>query len=103
MRLGEEDLSNSLHFKYLGVTQSGDGDPLTPAKNRITNTWTSIRNVTKMLTDTKLPRSLRLPLFGTSVTFPRLRIVEFSTQGMQKDCLNMFENVIKSNRKRDLR
>ncbi len=28
VRLGEADLSTTLHFKYLGVMQSGDGDPL---------------------------------------------------------------------------
>ncbi len=36
VRLGEEDLSNTLHFKYLGVMQSGDGDPLAPVNHRIT-------------------------------------------------------------------
>ncbi len=31
VRLGEEDLSNILHFKYLGVVQSGDGISLPPS------------------------------------------------------------------------
>ncbi len=35
-RLGDEDLSNTLQFKYLRVMQSGDGDPLTPVNHRIT-------------------------------------------------------------------
>ncbi len=65
VRLGDEDLSNTLQFKYLGVMQSGDGDSLTPVNHRITKAWTSFRNLKRVLTDTKLRTSLRLRLFGT--------------------------------------
>ncbi len=44
MRLGEEDLSNTLHCKYLGVLQSEDGD-LLAVNRRITNP--SFRNLKK--------------------------------------------------------
>ncbi len=27
VKLGDEELTNVLHFKYLGVMKSGDGDP----------------------------------------------------------------------------
>ncbi len=47
VRLGDEELSNTLQFKYLGVMQSGDGDPLTPVNHRITKAWTSFRNLKK--------------------------------------------------------
>ncbi len=45
----------------------GDGDPLTPVNHRITKAWTSFPNLKRVLTDTKVPASLRLRLFGTSV------------------------------------
>ncbi len=66
-RLEDEDWSNTLQFKYLGVKQSGEGDPLTPVKKRITKSWNSFRNLKRVLTDTKLPTSLRLRLFLISV------------------------------------
>ncbi len=84
--------------------QSGDGDPLTPVNHRITQAWTSFRNLKRVLTDTKLPTSLRLPTFRDFRRFIAslwLRIVEVNGEGMQKAQRNMFENVIKNYRKRD--
>ncbi len=72
VRLGDEDLSNTLQFEYLGVMQSGDGDPLTPVNHLITQAWTGFRNLKRVLTDTKLPTSLRLRLFGTFVVLSLL-------------------------------
>ncbi len=38
-KLGDEELSNTLQFKYLGVMQAADGDPLaprfSPRRNRV--------------------------------------------------------------------
>ncbi len=35
VRLGDEDLSNTMQFKYLGVMQSVDGDSPAPVKERL--------------------------------------------------------------------
>ncbi len=35
VRLGNEELRNVLHFEYLGVLQSSDGDPLVPVNHQI--------------------------------------------------------------------
>ncbi len=56
----------SLHFKYLDVMQSGDGDPQVPVNHRVTNAWSRFRYLRSVLTDAKLPTSLRLGLFGSS-------------------------------------
>ncbi len=36
VRLEEKYLKNVLHFKYFGVLQSGDGDPMVPVNHRVT-------------------------------------------------------------------
>ena len=36
VRLAEEDLVNTMAFKYLGVMQSADGDPVVPVHHRLT-------------------------------------------------------------------
>ncbi len=47
VRLGEEDLSNTLHFKYLGVVQSEDGDPLVSVEHRIIIACSRFRDLKK--------------------------------------------------------
>ncbi len=53
--------------------------------------WASFRNLKRVLTDTKLPKSLRLRLFRRFIASLRPRIVEVIRESMQKAQLNMFE------------
>ncbi len=39
VNLGDAELSNVLHFKYLGVIQSSDGDSLVAVNHRIAIAW----------------------------------------------------------------
>ncbi len=54
VRLEEEELQNSSHFKTLGVLQAGDGDPAGAAKHRVTFSWSRHRELKRILTDARL-------------------------------------------------
>ncbi len=41
-KLGDEELSNTLQFKYLGVMQAADGDPLAPDFHRVEIAWSRL-------------------------------------------------------------
>ncbi len=45
VRLEQEDLQKVLHLKYLGIMQSGDGDPIVPVDHRMTISWTRFRDL----------------------------------------------------------
>ena len=62
--MGNQDLGKVLHFKYLGRLQSGDGDPIVPI---IFIALVTFRNLTRTIFDKKLPLTLRLCLFCSSV------------------------------------
>ncbi len=52
--LGELDLNNVLHFKYLRVMQSGDGDPSVPVNHPFAVAWSRYRDLKRVLTDARL-------------------------------------------------
>ncbi len=62
VRLGKEDLPSTFQFKYLGVIQTRDGDPLGPVNYRIANAWSRFQDIRSVLTDAKFPIRLRLRL-----------------------------------------
>ncbi len=66
-KLGEEELSNTLQFKYLGVMQAADGDPLAPVFHLVEIAWSRFINLKYILTASKVLKSLRLLLFQDSV------------------------------------
>ncbi len=66
-KLGDEELSNTLPFKYLGVMQAADGDLLAPVFHCVEIVWSRFRNLRYILTASKVPKSLRLRLFQASV------------------------------------
>ncbi len=66
-RLGDEELLNTLQFKYLGVMQAADGDPLAPVFHRVEIAWSRFRNMRYVLTASKVSKSLKLRLFQASV------------------------------------
>ncbi len=66
VKLGDEDLANLLHFKYLGVMQSGNGDPLVPVNRRVMTAWSLFRNLKRVLTEGRLSTTLRLRLFSAA-------------------------------------
>ncbi len=51
VRLEEEEIENVLCFKYLGVMQAGDGDPMAPVKHRVNIAWARFRDLKRVLTD----------------------------------------------------
>ncbi len=61
--LSEVELTNVLHFKYVGVMQSGHGDPLTPICHRVDTSKNTFTSLQRTLTDTRLPLDLRLRLW----------------------------------------
>ncbi len=56
-----------LHFKYLGVMQSGDGDPLVPLSHRIVLASSRFGQLKRVLKEKKLSKSLRLRIFSSRV------------------------------------
>ena len=67
VKIGDEKLTNVLHFKYLGVMQSGDGDPLVPVTHRTMLAWSRFGQLKRVLTEKKLSKSLRLRIFSSCV------------------------------------
>ncbi len=59
-------------FKYLGVLQSGDGDPLVPVNHRIEIAWSRYTNLKRILTSPGLQRRLRIRLLKASMISPLL-------------------------------
>ncbi len=55
--LGDEELSNALQFKYLGVVQAADGDPLAPVFHRVEIAWSRFRNLRYILTASKVSKN----------------------------------------------
>ncbi len=65
----------------------------------ITNSWTRFRKLKRVLTDTKLQKSLCLRRFGNSVVWTLLvllRIVQVNRRNTQKASRGKFENVFKN-------
>ncbi len=52
-KLGDKELSNTLQFKYLGVMQAADGDPLARVFHRVEIAWSRFRNLKHILTASK--------------------------------------------------
>ncbi len=65
--VGDETLSNVLEFNYLGVMQSGDVDPLSPVLHRGDIAKATFSNLSRVLTETRLSKDLRLRLWRSSV------------------------------------
>ncbi len=66
-REGTREIFRVLHFKYLGVMKSGDGDPLVPVTHRIVLAWSRFGQLERVLTEKKLSNSLRLRIFSSCV------------------------------------
>ncbi len=66
MSLSETDITNVLQFKYLCVTQSGDGGPLTAvtAALKFQRKFASPR---RTLADARLPQDRRLRLWRSTL------------------------------------
>ncbi len=63
VKIGDEEISNVLHFKYLGVMQSGDGDPLVPVSHRIVLVWSRFGPLKRVHTEKKLSKKSSPPYF----------------------------------------
>ncbi len=63
----DAELSNALHFKYLGVMTSSDGDSLVAVNHRIAIAWSRYADLKRLLTASRLPKGLRLGLLNASV------------------------------------
>ncbi len=62
VNLGDAELSNILHLKYLGVMQSIDGHSLIAVNHRTAISWSLYADLKRLLTASRLPKGLRLRL-----------------------------------------
>ncbi len=76
-KLTDEELSNTLQFKYLGVMQAADGDPLTSVFHCVEIAWSRFINLMYILTASKVSKSPRLRLFQALVISTLLYGCEF--------------------------
>ena len=71
--MGNQQLENVLHLKYLGVLQSGDGELTILVNHKIFVAHATSQNLKRPINDKNLPLTLRrLYIFGSSVVFTLL-------------------------------
>ncbi len=69
VKLGDAELEIVLHFKYLGVMQSRDSDPLVAVNHRIAVAWSRYADLKRLPTASRLPKGLRLRLLHASLLY----------------------------------